>query len=54
MIMKSENYLLFWLNFFSVMSHCWSRGMEVIIGSQSAMQLEYMGGLAQVSLFGSS
>ena len=35
-------------NFVSVLSHCWGRGFEVLMGDQSHIHLDEQGGMAQV------
>ena len=35
-------------NLISVMSHCWGRGLEVILGDKSHIHIYEQGGIAQV------
>ena len=35
-------------NFVSVMTHCWGRGLEIILGDKSHIQLYEQGNIAQV------
>ena len=35
-------------NLVSIMSHCWGRGFEVLLGDQSHIQIWEQGGIAQV------
>ena len=37
-------------NFVSVLSHCWGRGFEVLMGDQSHIHLDEQGGMAQVCM----
>ena len=38
-------------NFVSVLSHCWGRGFEVLMGDQSHIHLDEQGGMAQVCVY---
>ena len=35
-------------NFVSVLSHCWGRGFEILMGDQSHIHLDEQGGMSQV------
>ena len=37
-------------NLISVMSHCWGRGLEVILGDKSHIHIYEQGGIAQVRI----